>query len=125
MYAVDKNPHAIECLLKSLSINRNLKGTIIPVCTDVADFLDLIRDNYFDRLIMNLPHRAIDYLELVWPKLRLGGIVHLYVLASIEDEVYDKVFNLSLSMFRIKGVKKVLDYAPFKYIYRIDLLKST
>ncbi len=130
IYAVDLNPEAIKCLIKSLELNRGrLKGYVVPVNSDVKYFLNILGNEVLDRAIMNLPHKAINYLRHVWPKVRLGGTVHLYVIGhnaeEVRERVVTKVINECLGNALIKDVVKVLDYAPHKYVFRVTLVRKS
>ena len=128
IYSVDINPYAIECLLRSIELNKNrLRGYIIPINADVKHFLKIVQDFTFDRVIMNLPHKAIHYVRFVWSKVKLGGKLYIYTLGSNTEEVINKVntvlINDGISNYSIINVVKVLDYAPHKYIFRVEVIK--
>ncbi len=126
IYAVDKNVEAIKCLLKSITINK-LKGRIVSIHADANDFLNIIRDEIFDRVIMNLPHTSLAFLGKVLPKLRKGGYVHLYLIAHDEDEALNKVsctHSLKHYSYTVTYVGRVIDYSPHKYIYRVDIRRD-
>ncbi len=125
-YAVDFNPDALKCLLESIDMNgKVLKGRVVPVLDDVADFLDLVRDGSFSRVIMNLPHKALEYLPLSHSKVREGGVIHLYVISSSGSGAVEDVRRVSDNLgLSVVGVKRVLDYAPRKYVYRVDLVRD-
>ncbi len=125
-YAVDINPYAIACLLKSLELNsRMLRGRAIPVCGDVLDFLNVARNDIFDRVIMNLPHKAVNYLPSVAPKVRCGGMIHTYIISRCEEGAVEAVRRAggSVGSLRPEGVRRVLDYAPRKWVFRVDVRK--
>ena len=125
-YAVDLNPHAIKCLLESLELNaRSLRGRAIPTCGDVLDFLRITRDGVFDRVVMNLPHKAVNYLPDVAPKVRCGGVIHVYVVSRSEAEALNKVEGVGSALGLMpEGVRRVLDYAPRKWVFRVDVRKA-
>ncbi len=128
IYSVDINPYAIECLVKSIELNKNrLRGCIVPINADVKRFLKIVQDLTFDKVIMNLPHKAIHYIKFVWPKVRLGGKLYVYVLGSNTEEIISKVnevlINDGINNYSIVNVVKVLDYAPRKYIFRVEIIK--
>lgn len=125
-YAVDFNPDALKCLLESIDMNRKvLKGRVVPVLDDVADFLGLIKDRSFSRVVMNLPHKALEYLPLSYSKVQEGGVIHLYIISSSGGEAVEGVREVSNPLgLSVVGVKRVLDYAPRKYIYRVDVVRG-
>lgn len=126
-YAVDFNPDAIRCLIESIEMNKKrFKGKVVPVLSDVRDFLRVVSDGVFDRIIMNLPLEALEYVSLVGGKIRIGGVLHVYLVSySVEEARHAVSEVVDSSIFSVVGVKKVLDYAPRKYVFRVDLRKST
>lgn len=123
IYAIDKNIEAIKCLLNSITMNK-LKGRIVSINADANDFLNVIKDEVLDRVIMNLPHASLTFLGKVLPKLRRNGYVHLYLIASNEDDALNKVLNTYPSnhySYTVNNVRRVIDYSPHKYIYRVDV----
>jgi len=125
-YAVDFNPDAIKCLIESIGMNRRkLKGRVVPVLCDVRDFLRIVSDDVFDRVIMNLPLEALEYVPAVSNKLRVGGVIHVYLVSYSVEEVKHLVSNaVNPSAFSVVSVKRVLDYAPRKYVFRADLRRN-
>lgn len=126
-YAVDFNPNAVKCLIESIEMNKKkLKGKIVPILSNVKDFLSVISDSIFDRIIMNLPHEALEYVPLVSSKLRTGGTLHVYLISYSAEEAKHMVSEMvDPSIFSLINIRKVLDYAPRKYVFRADLKKST
>ena len=126
IYAIDKNIEAIKCLLKSITMNK-LKGRIVSINADANDFLNIIKDEVLDRVIMNLPHASLTFLGKVLPKLRRNGYAHLYLIASSKNDALDKVSNTYPSShysYTIDNVRKVIDYSPHKYIFRLDIKRA-
>ncbi len=113
-FAVDINPYAIKYMIDNLDLNKKLlKGEIIPIMGDFYSVSDSFKDKYFDIVIMNLPHKSLNYLPIA-KRLAKREII-LYVV--IGDE---KVDGLKEEL-RANEVKKVLDYAPRKGIWRFIL----
>ncbi|ABM80574.1 class I SAM-dependent methyltransferase [Hyperthermus butylicus] len=115
--ANDANPWAIATLARALERNRGkLKTPIIPVMADAALLPELLRP-VFTRIIMNLPHSSKQYLpaalKLCSPR---GCTIHLYTVASSPEEAAE-----GITVGEVARIVKVLDYAPYKYIYRVDL----
>ena len=127
VYAVDKNPEAIKCLIESLRLNKHLiRGSATLVIGDVEEFGSLVRDEAFSRIIMNLPLRAYEYIPEMVRLVRVGGIIHAYVIASGSDEALSKVLERVSDRQVLKplGISRVIDYAPRKYIFRVDLRRA-
>jgi tRNA (guanine37-N1)-methyltransferase len=116
--ANDANPWAIVTLARALERNRGkLKTPIIPVMAD-ASMLPQILKPVFTRIIMNLPHRSLDFLPIA---LKLcsrerGCRIHVYIVASGAEEAVK-----SVNVGSVEGVTRVLDYAPHRYVFRVDV----
>lgn len=84
VYATDINPPAIDALKKSLTLNK-LKGTIIPLILDAREAAETLLKNQADRIIMNLPEKAHEYIEAACTALKeKGGIIHFYTFIKHE-----------------------------------------
>jgi len=124
VFAVDINPYAIKCLIESLELNsKKIKGKAVPVMGDVRDFLAVVAPASFDRVIMNLPHVAVNFIGEVLGKVKPAGYLHVYAVARSADEAKDAVMNAVPGDSRVVifNVTRVLDYAPRKFIYRVDV----
>ena len=124
--AIDINPYAIQCLLKSIALNkRKLRGYVIAINGDASYVLTFFRDAIFDKIIMNLPHKAINYLKEAYRVCKSSGIIYLYHIAGHEFEVTEAVNRYMKGLrYEILELVRVLDYAPHKYIYRVKILKQ-
>ncbi|MEM0505439.1 MAG: class I SAM-dependent methyltransferase family protein [Sulfolobales archaeon] len=124
--ANDLNPYAVECLRKSLGLNiKSLKGIVNVVNGDASEVLNALRKNTFNKAILNLPHRSIQYLPKTYEVLKDGGTIYTYVVASNEEEATKEVENaLTEVKYVIREKIKVLDYAPHKYIFRVEVIKT-
>ncbi len=124
VFAVDKNPEAIKCLIESLRLNEGrIKGSVTSVVGDAGVFSDAVRDEFFSRVIMNLPLRAHEYLPKYVRTLRVGGVMHVYAVASVGDEAISKVLSAVPKGYRMQAISvgRVIDYAPKRYVFRVDL----
>ncbi len=127
VYAVDINPHAIRCLLDSLELNRKkLLSEAVVTMGDARSFLECAREGFFDRVIMNYPHGAVGFLKDALPKVKVGGTLHVYVVATDKAEAVSNVLrNVGEGIpVEIIDVVRVIDYAPYKYIFRTDVVRK-
>ncbi len=87
VYSVDVNPEAIK-YLKENSFANQVAERIIPMLGDSRQLAGRELRGLADRIIMNLPSDAEDYLpaasQILKPK---GGEVHFYTFASREGSV--------------------------------------
>ncbi|ALU12772.1 hypothetical protein EYM_07345 [Ignicoccus islandicus DSM 13165] len=110
--AVDMNPYAIKYAIESLFMNK-LKGNVSFLLSKAEDLLEVTARKQFDVTIMNLPHKSHEYVDRVVEVTR--RLVIAYSVGSREEVI---------GRFRrheIINLRKVLDYAPYKYIWRVEL----
>jgi tRNA (guanine37-N1)-methyltransferase len=82
VYAADINPAAIDYLKRNIWLNR-VSG-VEPVLGDARELPGKIPA--VDRIIMNLPHSAQEFLPAALRLLRPGGTVHLYDLLEPQEK---------------------------------------
>ncbi|MEM1897834.1 MAG: RsmD family RNA methyltransferase [Sulfolobales archaeon] len=122
--ANDLNHYATQCLRKSLELNMKVvKGVVDVVNSDALELLNSIRGELFDKAILNLPHKSTYYLGKTLNILKKGGIAYTYVIAETKSEALNKVLN-TVKNYEVGGTLKVLDYAPRKYIFRVEIIKK-
>ncbi|MEM4733167.1 MAG: class I SAM-dependent methyltransferase family protein, partial [Candidatus Bathyarchaeia archaeon] len=89
VYAVDVNPDAIELLKRNIRLNR-VENRVIAVQGDAKQVVEERLAGISDRVIMNLPEKAIEYVDAACKTLKPdGGIIHFYSFIrrpiSLED----------------------------------------
>ena len=116
IYAIDINKTAIQCLEKSIEINK-LKGKIITINGDCKDFVTSLPKA--DRVIMNLPSKSIEYLDVACNVIKPGGIIYFYSFVSDdnpENEVLSafekQLQKINWSISKIINFQKVRESAP-------------
>jgi tRNA (guanine37-N1)-methyltransferase len=105
VWACDLNPGAVSLLMENITLNR--VRNVIPVLCD-AGTLPGILGKKFDRVIMNLPLHAGQFLEAAGELCRSGGTIHFYALVT------DAEGDPSFTGFPAASVRKrfVRSYAP-------------
>ena len=121
--AVDINPWAIKCLLKSIQLNSKYMKSRVLVFNADSHLLPLtLRHKVFDHIIMNLPHGSLEFLNDAIKLIKNRGMLHVYVIDKYKENAYKK-FEEEITKIGYKcsnySIVKVLEYAPYKYIYRI------
>jgi tRNA (guanine37-N1)-methyltransferase len=122
IYAVEINPSAHEYALQNVKLN-HLERKIMPVLKDVREATDLGK---FDRIIMPLVEKAIDYLDVAFAHSKKGTIIHLYGLSKegkfkdLEERV-KKVAEESKIKYKIVDKQDVLPYSPRVRKVRLDI----
>ena len=87
VYAIDVNEHAIRCLQQSLTLNR-LQGEVIALIGDASNIIEQSLEGKADRVIMNLPHSAIDFIDSAVRVVKpTGGVVHFYGITSDQQSL--------------------------------------
>ncbi|KLK88873.1 methyltransferase [Methanoculleus sediminis] len=81
--AADLNPAAVHLLIENIALNR--AGNVIPMLADAAH-LPRLGFAPFDRVVMNLPLAAPEFLPAAAALCRDGGTIHLYALEEQEGE---------------------------------------
>ena len=86
-----------------------------------------LKNKKFDRIIMPLVERAIEYLDVAFLHSKKGAIIHLYGLSNeeenfkdLEERVKEKadIYNIK---YKIVKKQKVLPYAPHVMKVRLDI----
>ena len=79
--ASDANPVAVDFLRQNVAANRADR-----VETREGDAREVLRENApLDRIILDLPHSAMDFLPAALRNLRAGGTVHVYAILEDAD----------------------------------------
>ena len=120
--AIDMNPYAILCLNKSLRLNKNLRGKIDSHEVDARVFQSCQK---FDRIIMNHPSLAIQFLNVATINLKKGGWLHIYTfLPTIEISTLNKrKRHKFFSNYQIIKIRKVKTYSKNQALVAIDAKK--
>jgi tRNA (guanine37-N1)-methyltransferase len=112
VYAVDSNPNAVEYMKTNAKLNKvdNLR----PMQGKIEDVIHTLPS--FDRVIMNLPMRSVEYLNLALMKVD-GGWIHVYRIVegmkepeAVED-LKKRIEALGRSTDSISS-RQVKTYAP-------------
>lgn len=123
--SIDINPDAVALLKENIAMNK-LKGEVVPILGDAREVSAGLAGTA-DRIIMNLPGTAAEYLGAAFGMLKAGGgIVHLYVFASGDPlpaarailEEKAKPLGVPYSVEFVRVVKEV---APKEYQIAIDI----
>ncbi len=87
VYAIDVNPHAVEYLERNIRLNK-LLGKIDAILGDAKQVARKRLPGVADRVIMNLPEKAFEFVDVACKALKpAGGIVHFYNFVNASDSV--------------------------------------
>jgi tRNA (guanine37-N1)-methyltransferase len=123
IYAIDKNPEAITYMIEN--IKKNKIKNIAPMLGDARSLAASLKKA--DRIIMNLPHSSLDFLEVGLSSVKPGGGIHLYIIAENDevDEMMGKISSISEMAgvnTVVKNVQEVHTYSPSQCLYCFDLI---
>ena len=123
IHAIDINPDAVEYLEKNIKTNK--VDYISHYLGDARSVICGIPNA--DRIIMNLPHSAIDFLGTGLDVLQPGGIIHLYSIVENDElsELSQKVKELAKGFgheVKVDKTRMVHTYSPTSGLYVFDLL---
>ena len=126
VHAIELNPIAYECLKKNIELNK-LKDRVIPHLGDAREVVEEGLLNKFDRVIMNLPERSLDFVDVALKALRGSGILHVYMFKEepkaverAEEVVRLKVEELGWRVVRVSYSGTVRQVAPRRWQVVID-----
>ncbi|ADM11346.1 putative methyltransferase [Encephalitozoon intestinalis ATCC 50506] len=119
VYSNDLNSHAIECLRKSIKINKLDPKKIEIFNLPAAEFLEKMAGREVDHFFLNLPEYSLDYLQKIsaWGN---KSLVHCYFFCKSNEDVIQYIFSrvgLRADPAMIKIVRKV---SPSKYMYKLE-----
>ena len=127
IYAIDVNPDAIALLKRNLKENR-VEQEVTPILGDADQIIGERLSGIADRVIMNLPERAIEYVDSACETLkREGGIVHYYdftntpnPLETARVRLIEAVEKTSRNIKKILFARKVRAIAPYAWQVVVD-----
>ncbi len=126
--AVDLNPDAIHYLNRNISLNK-VEGYVTALEGNVRDVIESKNHKKFDRIIMNLPSKSEQFLDVACEALKNGGIIHFYEFASESDfpsqileKVRDEIERRGRKIKKIEEIRKVRPYAPYIWQIGVDIL---
>jgi tRNA (guanine37-N1)-methyltransferase len=87
VYAVDINPEAVDLLERNIRLNR-VENRVTPILGDAKQTVDKRLLGVADRVIMNLPEKAIEFVDAACKAVKpTSGIIHHYSFVRLPDSV--------------------------------------
>jgi len=134
VYAIDKNPHAYYYLKENIKLNK-VENIVIPILGDARDVVPLLNLK-FDRIIMNLPKNAKDFLDVAISAIKDEGVIHYHAFSKGKDkkdainlaisEVENIIKKMKIERFSIIYAKDIREVSPREYNIAIDIkIKKT
>lgn len=126
VYAIDVNPDAIEYLKKNVRLNR-VDGKIYPLCGDAQKVVDKKLLGIADRVIMNLPEKAMKFVDTACKAIRqTGGVVHFYCFEKASESLenaqarFSEIAEKSGKRVKILFSRSVRETAPYEWQIVLD-----
>jgi tRNA (guanine37-N1)-methyltransferase len=127
VYAVDANPYAVEFLRKNIRLNR-VEAKVVPILGDAEEVVKHRLSGTVNRVIMNLPEKATQFMCAACSALRAsGGTIHFYgfvkapkTLESAQSDFVRGVEQCGRRVERIPYSRPVRATAPYEWQFVID-----
>lgn len=127
IYAIDVNPQAVELLTKNIRLNR-VENKVHPIMGDARKIVRQRLSGVADRVIMNLPEKAIEFLDAACEAIKsTGGIVHFYsfvdasnTIAEVRLRFIDAVEKSGRNVEKILFSRFVRATAPYEWQAVLD-----
>ncbi len=117
IYSIDINPDAVRLMKENVKLNR-VEYRVIPILGDAERVIEEKLRGIADRVLMPLPERAYDYIEVANSALRPdGGWIHYYdfIHARKDEDPRRKTIEKTSERLEELGIKFEI---PFSRVVR-------
>jgi tRNA (guanine37-N1)-methyltransferase len=127
VYAVDINPEAIEFLKENIRLNR-VENRVVPILGDAKQATEKRLLGVADRVIMNLPEKATEFIDAACRAIKpSGGTVHYYAFIRLPDSLENVQLRFSEAVEKagrkvdaFLSAKTIRDTAPYEWQVVLD-----
>lgn len=127
IYAVDINPEAIEFLERNIRLNR-MENRVIPIQGDARQAVEKRLLGVADRVIMNLPEKALEFVDTACKAIKpAGGMVHYYEFIRLPGSLEDMKLRFSEAVEKTGRkvdaflfAKPIRETAPYEWQIVLD-----
>jgi tRNA (guanine37-N1)-methyltransferase len=127
VYAIDINPEAIDLLKKNARLNR-VESRVYPIVDDARQVVKEKLSGVADRVIMNLPETASEFIDVACKATKpSGGVVHFYgfirlpeTLEYLKQRFSESVEKSGRKVVAFQYAKTVRATAPYEYQAVLD-----
>jgi tRNA (guanine37-N1)-methyltransferase len=127
VYGVDINPDAVALLEKNARLNR-VENRVYPIVGDARQIVDDKLHGVADRVIMNLPEIANEFIDTACKTVKsTGGTVHFYgfirlaeTLEDMKQHFAEAVEKAGRTVESFSYAKTVRETAPHEYQAVLD-----
>ena len=89
VYGIDINSDAVELLQKNARLNR-VENRVYPIVGDARKVVNEKLQGIADRVIMNLPETASEFIDVACKAVKpSGGVVHFYGFIRLPETITD------------------------------------
>jgi tRNA (guanine37-N1)-methyltransferase len=128
VYAVDVNPEAVELLKNNVRVN-GVDTRVFPILGDARKIAQNELKGVADRIIMNLPETAIEYVDVACKVInKEGGVAHFYgfirspdSINNLKEQFTELVEKNGRKVKKIIYAKGVRETAPFESQVVLDV----
>jgi len=127
VYAIDLNPDAVHYLRKNIGVNR-VETKVVPILGDAKRIVETMLKGVANRVIMNLPEKALEYVDVACEAIEAeGGIMHYYEFTSAPEpletaktRLIEAVKQTGRNVEKVLLAKTVRVTAPYTWQVVID-----
>ncbi|MEM2843199.1 MAG: class I SAM-dependent methyltransferase family protein [Candidatus Bathyarchaeia archaeon] len=134
VFSIDLNPDAVQYMIENILINK-VRGKVIAVLSEARKIVNEFFLNKADRVLMPLPEKAYEFLDVSVAALKLnGGFIHYQdfiqakkkdeALKKAEEKVSEKLKELKVG-FQFNGSRIIKDVAPYMFQIALDIKVSS
>lgn len=128
VHAIDVNPDAVEYLKRNIRLNR-VVGKVHAILGDAREVVGERLSGVADRVIMNLPERAIEFVDAACKSVKpTGGIAHFYgfvnsdgSLESVQRRFAEAVERCGRRVDEVLYSRNVRETAPHEWQVVLDV----
>jgi len=127
VYAIDVNPDAMSYLKRNVHVN-HVEGKVRPILGDAREVVGKELSGTADRVIMNLPERAVEYVDAACAAVKPeGGILHYYEFTNAlnpteaaESRLLEAIKGTHRIVKSFPSARIVRETAPFTWQVAVD-----
>lgn len=127
IFSIDINPEAVEFLKKNIRLNR-VDNNLVPLEGDARPLIKEHLTGIADRVIMNLPEKAKEFISIACRAIKpKGGIIHYYEfiqdpdsIGEAQDQFSQQVEKTGRIVDKFLFAKKIRETAPYQYQVAFD-----
>ncbi len=127
VFAIDTNSEAVKLLKNNIRLNR-VEDRVVPLHGDARHVVEEKLSGVADRVIMNLPEKASEFVDVACKALKpSGGIIHYYGFVRLPDSMDSKKMLLTQEvkknnrkLYTILFEKPVRETAPYEWQFVLD-----